>query len=167
MFTKGHTINLGRKHSLEAKNKMSKIRLSNPTRYWKGKEFSKKHRERLSIMNSRPRLNTRGINNPLWKGGISKDKKHVNEQKKMSDLKRRIIKMNLISSFTLGEWELLKKQYGYICPSCYIKEPEIKLTIDHIIPLSKGGSNIIENIQPLCRSCNSRKHTKIIKYEMV
>lgn len=69
--------------------------------------------------------------------------------------------------YTLKEWELLKKQYGYICPSCKRKEPEIVLGGDHIIPLSKGGSNFIENIQPLCKSCNSKKNIKVIKFEVI
>ena len=63
-----------------------------------------------------------------------------------------------------GEWENLLAQYNWTCPACHRSKPEIQLTKDHIIPASKGGSNNIENIQPLCKSCNSKKHDKIIKY---
>lgn len=69
--------------------------------------------------------------------------------------------------FTLKEWQDKKKEFNYTCPACFKKEPEIKLSIDHIIPLVKGGSNYIENIQPLCMPCNSRKNNKFIKYKPI
>ena len=101
----------------------------------------------------------KGKESPNWKDGRSKNKKY------RSWLKNKRNRMPKIGSHTWGEWENLKTQYNWTCPCCKKREPKIKLTEDHIIPLSKGGSDNIENIQPLCRSCNCKKHTKIIKYE--
>ena len=70
-------------------------------------------------------------------------------------------------SFTAEEWERLKAEYNYQCLRCHRTPPEILLTPDHIMPLSKGGSNYISNIQPLCRSCNISKGTKIIDYRQL
>lgn len=44
--------------------------------------------------------------------------------------------------------------YGNVCLRCGAKE---NIQIDHVVPLSKGGTNLLENLQPLCRSCNARK----------
>lgn len=83
----------------------------------------------------------------------------------------RIFRMNKIKEnggfHSVGEWENLKAQYNWTCPACSRSEPEIKLTKDHIIPVIKGGSNNIQNIQPLCASCNTRKMVKIIKYKII
>jgi 5-methylcytosine-specific restriction endonuclease McrA len=65
---------------------------------------------------------------------------------------------------TADEWNALKKHYNYTCLCCKRREPEIRLSLDHVIPISKGGPNTIENVQPLCDSCNSKKHAKTIDY---
>lgn len=57
-------------------------------------------------------------------------------------------------SHTLEEWNNLLAEFDYRC-AFYRKKK--KLTKDHIIPLSENGTDYIDNIQPLCRSCNSRK----------
>lgn len=90
------------------------------------------------------------------------DKGHRKERNFRNRLRQYKLKLN--GSHTLGEWETLKAQYNWVCPSCRRSEPEIILTEDHIIPVSKGGSNNIENIQPLCGPCNSKKYTNIIRY---
>lgn len=43
---------------------------------------------------------------------------------------------------------------GFACRSCGV---QLDLSIDHIIPLAKGGTDEIENLQTLCLTCNVRK----------
>jgi 5-methylcytosine-specific restriction endonuclease McrA len=67
-------------------------------------------------------------------------------------------------SHSFKEWERLKKAYQNRCLCCEKQEPEVILTGDHIIPISKGGSNFITNIQPLCIKCNQIKNSKSVSY---
>lgn len=53
--------------------------------------------------------------------------------------------------------QLLHK-YNFSCVHCGVKAG---LTIDHIHPVSKGGTDDISNLQILCKSCNSKKGAKI------
>jgi 5-methylcytosine-specific restriction endonuclease McrA len=72
--------------------------------------------------------------------------------------KRRSIKAQSGGSYTVTEWKNLCKSYGNRCLCCRKKT---KLTADHIIPIAKGGTSNISNIQPLCMPCNAKKHTSI------
>ncbi|MFD9248513.1 HNH endonuclease [Streptomyces bottropensis] len=63
--------------------------------------------------------------------------------------------------FTAPEWRQILAQYGHRCLACGSDGP---LTIDHIVPVSKGGANTAANVQPLCSTCNTSKGTKTIDY---
>lgn len=93
-----------------------------------------------------------------------------NNHKKYSDIhkaaqhRRRARLRGSGGSYAVVEWENLKKFYDYTCLDCGFQEPRVQLTPDHVIPVSKGGKNSIENIQPLCLSCNMKKGTKTFDY---
>lgn len=40
------------------------------------------------------------------------------------------------------------------CQLCGEKAPDVPIQIDHIVPVSKGGKSVVENLQCLCRTCN-------------
>jgi hypothetical protein len=65
-------------------------------------------------------------------------------------------------TYTLDEWKSLCDRYGNKCLRC--GRSDVKLTPDHVMPIAKGGSNSIDNIQPLCRSCNSWKNARYMDF---
>ncbi|MFF1962914.1 HNH endonuclease [Streptomyces sp. NPDC058232] len=61
----------------------------------------------------------------------------------------------------LADWIALRDSYG-CCIACL--RVDVALELDHVIPLALGGRDHIDNIQPLCRSCNSSKKTRCTDY---
>lgn len=58
----------------------------------------------------------------------------------------------------------IKERDDYTCQKCganIYEETNLLLEIDHIIPLSKGGTSIESNLQTLCWRCNRSKGSKI------
>ena len=49
-------------------------------------------------------------------------------------------------------------------PACLACWSTSHLSIDHVVPVSLGGPDKIENLQVLCRSCNSSKHATYHEY---
>lgn len=61
---------------------------------------------------------------------------------------------------TAEQWRVICELYGNHCLVCGC----VDVTIDHIVPISKGGENTAQNVQPLCKSCNSKKGQRIIDF---
>lgn len=101
----------------------------------------------------------RNVSTKKWKNSV-KGKIAVSEYNRKTKIKRK----NIHGYHSAQQWADLKRNHNYMCVCCWKIEPLIKLTRDHIVPVSKGGTDDISNIQPLCQSCNSRKKTKTIKY---
>lgn len=51
----------------------------------------------------------------------------------------------------------LRRIYSSPCINCGSKENQ---SLDHIIPLSRGGTHSIGNITTLCLTCNMKKHNR-------
>lgn len=57
-------------------------------------------------------------------------------------------------SITAKELEALRSRHGKRCAYCGARG---RMTIDHIVPLARGGTHEARNIQFLCAPCNSAK----------
>jgi 5-methylcytosine-specific restriction endonuclease McrA len=80
---------------------------------------------------------------------------HIEE----SNIRRQIYiskKLSLPHTLTKELWKRIKQEFNYRCAYCGKLKP---LTQDHFIPLSKGGEYTINNIIPVCKSCNSSKNS--------
>jgi 5-methylcytosine-specific restriction endonuclease McrA len=63
-----------------------------------------------------------------------------------------------------GQWQALKAFCKNSCVRCGKGEPDVEIVKDHILPIYQGGSDGIENIQPLCRRCNASKGPEGVDY---
>ena len=115
-------------------------------------EWASRHRDYMKNVIKKWRSSEGGKKSAL------KRKKQILHSASIQQDKRR----GAIGSHTLEEWMGLKRKFGYKCVCCKKRK---KLTKDHILPLIKGGTNFISNIQPLCMICN-RSKSKDIKCQV-
>lgn len=85
-------------------------------------------------------------------------KKNNREKIKINKHKRRALEKNASGKLSNGITNKLLTLQNNLCIVC--RNKLIKYHIDHIVPLSKGGSNDDYNVQLLCPSCNHQKNAK-------
>ena len=98
------------------------------------------------------------------KKGAESHPEKVRQAKANNLRKRRAARHASRGNFTVEEFKELCESYGNKCLAC--GDTEAVLEADHVVPLTKGGSDNISNIQPLCGSCNRKQFVTIIDYRL-
>jgi 5-methylcytosine-specific restriction endonuclease McrA len=89
-----------------------------------------------------------------WGDADSEDRgRHLRSQ--------RIAEARSKGTHTSAEWGAMKIYHGMTCARCGELCEPVK---DHIKPIYQGGSDSIENLQPLCKKCNSSKGPEAIDH---
>ncbi|TMZ72779.1 HNH endonuclease [Klebsiella pneumoniae] len=116
------------------------------TRLCKSRAWKRNNKERVRTYNAEWRKR-----NPEY----GRDWKRKNPQRKRAYRHARKTSGTLL----VRDWRRLCNRYGNKCAYCESMEP---LTVDHIIPVTRGGLHTIGNVLPACLSCNSSKGRKFI-----
>lgn len=105
------------------------------------------------------------VENPERMAELNKQWRSENpERARINSNKRRVRALGAAGSHTAEEWEALKAMWGYRCAYCGIALD--RFHEDHVVPLTKGGTDGIENILPSCGSCNHSKSDSML-YEWI
>jgi len=75
---------------------------------------------------------------------INKDDKHIARERAKAKALRK------------SQWWQNKLNEG-ICHYCGKQYPRDELTMDHIVPVARGGTSTKGNVVPCCKQCNSDK----------
>lgn len=87
----------------------------------------------------------------------SKSKPWIGQASRM----RRKARMAAVEKFVVSgrDWRRLRVRHRGCCFYCGVQGA---LTMDHLIPISRGGRHSIGNIVPACLSCNSSKNARLV-----
>lgn len=118
-------------------------------------DWAKEHPERrreIRMQSQQRRREKKAVSNQRWRRANPQNVTAANHRRRWRKHGQH---------FTAKEWRDLRERYGNKCLCCGSTK---RITVDHVVPLVAGGSNTIDNIQPLCWTCNRRKWAKTIDY---
>ena len=119
-------------------------------------EWRKNNPEKVKAQRDKWRNENRERHRENSRQWIVNNPERYREIQRHAQIRRRFLKAGLSEHYTEDEWKRLLHEYGCKCAKCGYDE---NIEIDHVISLASGGTNTIDNIQPLCRSCNAQKWT--------
>lgn len=139
-----------------------KARINYHTRY----KDNQKEKSRLYREENKEELKV------YWRNYARANRQKKLESSRKSKLKRRLEKPELVKELNREEQRkhrfgrdketiaLIKRLRNNPCVYCGASPPS---TIDHIIPVSKGGTHDLHNLTSACQSCNSSKNAKSLE----
>jgi 5-methylcytosine-specific restriction endonuclease McrA len=94
--------------------------------------------------------------NELARAWLKTPKGRQSNREKNWDRRARLLKAKVegASRLTAAWFETVKAKQGNTCIYCGFVKP---LTMDHLIPLARGGKHVKENIVAACKICNCQK----------
>jgi 5-methylcytosine-specific restriction endonuclease McrA len=155
---KERTLDYGKRYYTEHKdshaerNRQYRVSHVEETKTYQ-REYRKTHTNRLKQYHSEYRKTTK------FKESIKAYRKLRPELVAQSKAKRRALELNADGSYTALELKAVLISQHCKCVYCDA-DLTIEFHADHIIPLSKGGTNYISNIQCLCPYHNRNKSDK-------
>jgi 5-methylcytosine-specific restriction endonuclease McrA len=168
-------LEAARKYQREwAAKRRAKLRGDKPLYYkapWKTKEEKllvkragrKRHYYRHQEKLKKERRQDRADNPEKYRSADAKRWREHKDKRTLNNFIQRAKRHGVRLYCTPGEWLALLKQFDFRCFYCHIELTKKTRTFDHKLPLSRGGTNEIENLVPCCRRCNYRKGTKTVE----
>lgn len=95
-----------------------------------------------------------------FRAGVDNDKKRNVRLRQM-----RLRAARIRGNHTSEEWCRLVAEFEGRCVRCWEKSGDLQK--DHIIPIYQSGSHGIENVQPLCRKCNTAKGPETVNWVLL
>jgi 5-methylcytosine-specific restriction endonuclease McrA len=134
----------------EARKQRKAYRLSNREK-WRAYD-RKVYREKLKT-NAKWRARKKERNRLWVKRNPEKQRHRVGRY--------RVRRVGAKGSHTFAEWLSVIRLYRWRCFYCQKRVTRSTVTKDHLIPLSKNGTDFAANLVPACKSCNSWKSGRL------
>lgn len=142
--------------------------LTNAQRY-RGRhreKINERRRGKYAKYNHRWYLSHKESNHRRTNGWRLENRDSSRRIQRISESKRRSKLAKAQGSHTWEQWCEVVRANGNKCLCCFRGGTARSLHRDHVVSINQGGGNSIENVQPLCKRCNSSKKNRSIDYRL-